>query len=467
MRRAHRLLATVLVLALPTPLWAGGITEADLQVTKVDTPDPVLAGQDITYTITVTNAGPNDAINATLVDNVPANTTMVTVTAPPGWVCTVPAAGATGLVNCGNPDFAPGPGAVFTFEVKVDPGVAGGTLIENLASVFSDTPDPQPDENNFAGADTTVDPRADLSVTKTDNPDPTIPGGTLTYTIVATNAGPDVADAAMFENVPTGTTFQSISADPSWSCPTLPPVGGTGAIECDNSNFVPGSATFTLVVTVDNAAQPGDTISNTAEVGAEVPPDPNPENNVDTEDTAVAAPSPANVTGTKTVSGLLLATTPVTYTVVLTNNGQTDQGDNAGHEFTDVLPAEVTLVSATASAGTAVATVATNTVTWDGSIAAGASVTITINATVKAGVAGGTTVSNQGSIAYDSDNDGTNDASNVTDDPGTGTPDDPTTFVVGGVAIAAIPAVGSTGLALLTLLLGLAGVGLARRSQRV
>ena len=48
----------------------------------------------------------------------------------------------------------------------------------------------------------------------------------------------------------------------------------------------------------------------------------------------------------------------MTYTVTLTNNGTDAQADNAGHEFTDVLPAGLTLVSATATSGTAAATVA-------------------------------------------------------------------------------------------------------------
>ena len=36
---------------------------ADLAVTKSDAPDPVTAGADITYTITLDNAGPSDAQN--------------------------------------------------------------------------------------------------------------------------------------------------------------------------------------------------------------------------------------------------------------------------------------------------------------------------------------------------------------------------------------------------------------------
>lgn len=133
------------------------------------------------------------------------------------------------------------------------------------------------------------------------------------------------------------------------------------------------------------------------------------------------------VSGTKTVSGTFTPGGTVTYTVVLTNTGNTTQQDNPGDEFTDVLPASLTLVSANASSGTATATVGTNTVTWDGSIAPGGSVTITITSTLNAGT-NGSMVSNQGSISFDSDVNGTNNASAVTDDPGTQTPNDATTF---------------------------------------
>ena len=76
------------------------------------------------------------------------------------------------------------------------------------------------------------------------------------------------------------------------------------------------------------------------------------------------------------------------------------------------------------------ANVGTNTVTWNGAIAVSASVTITINATVEAGT-GGQTVSNQGTISYDSNSDNINDATRQTDDPGQGGAADPTVFTVG------------------------------------
>jgi hypothetical protein len=111
------------------------------------------------------------------------------------------------------------------------------------------------------------------------------------------------------------------------------------------------------------------------------------------------------------------------------------------------------------------ATVATNTVTWNGGIPAGGSVTITINATINAGVANGTSISNQGTVAYDADGNGTNEASAVTDDPAAGGAGNPTTFIVGAQSAAEIPTLNEIGLALLVALLALGGTGLLRRRR--
>src|SRR6185436_14921982 len=100
-----------------------------------------------------------------------------------------------------------------------------------------------------------------------------------------------------------------------------------------------------------------------------------------------------------------------------------------GDEFTDVLPATLTLISANATSGTALATVGTNTVTWNGSIPASGSVTVTINATVSPSAVALSTISNQGTLSYDADGNQTNEAAGVTNDPGTGAPNDATSFV--------------------------------------
>jgi uncharacterized repeat protein (TIGR01451 family) len=103
---------------------------------------------------------------------------------------------------------------------------------------------------------------------------------------------------------------------------------------------------------------------------------------------AAPAAFAATIDATKTVSGNFQVGGSVTYPVVLSNGGRGPQPDNPGDEFVDVLPSALQLVSASATSGTAVATIVTNTVTWNGSIPAGGSVTITITATISPGTGG-------------------------------------------------------------------------------
>src|SRR5207237_913514 len=118
------------------------VSSADLSITKTDSPDPVLTGADITYTITVTNSGPDGATNATLSDTTPTNTTFRSISAPAGWTCgTTPSVGGTGAIGCSNPSFAVG-SSVFTLVVRVNAGVADNTTISNTASISSSTFDP-------------------------------------------------------------------------------------------------------------------------------------------------------------------------------------------------------------------------------------------------------------------------------------------------------------------------------------
>jgi uncharacterized repeat protein (TIGR01451 family) len=137
----------------------------------------------------------------------------------------------------------------------------------------------------------------------------------------------------------------------------------------------------------------------------------------------------AVVSTTKTVSGTFNPGDTVTYTLISSNSGGIAAGDNPGNELTDILPSQVTLVSANATSGTSVATIGTNTVTWNGSIPAAGSVTLTITATINAGTEG-QAVDNQASIAYDGDGNGTNESSDVSDDPGIGGSGQPTSFTV-------------------------------------
>src|SRR5207244_647812 len=117
-------------------------------------------GDTLTYTITVTNHGPDAAQNVTLTNAFPASTALVSFTAP-------------ALL----PSLAAGAGATFMLVLTIPGGVAGGTMISDTVSVASDTDDPV-SGNDSATATTTVTalpaPTADLTVAITAAPDPVI-----------------------------------------------------------------------------------------------------------------------------------------------------------------------------------------------------------------------------------------------------------------------------------------------------
>jgi uncharacterized repeat protein (TIGR01451 family) len=454
-------LCAFVALAIPNAGWAG--LSADLVVAKGDFADPVVPGQTQIYSITVDNAGPTQAEFVNLEDTLPGGTTFLSLTPPAGWTCDTPAVGAGGTVTCSidelTVDAEP---AFFSLEVVFDGALTAGTVITNTATVGAESGDPN-EQNDSASADTTVvsapPPGADLTVGKTGSPDPVLPGAALTYTVTVTNNGPAAAaNVTLEDELPAATTFQSLQAPLGWTCGT-PAVGATGIVTCTTGTLEPGGYQFTIGTLVDPATQPGILIANTAVVSSPTA-DPDPKNQSATAFNTIATPPAPGLAATKTAAGTFEPGGNVTYTIVLTNWGDATQPDNPGDELTDILPSELVLVSASATSGAAVATVGTNTVTWNGSLPAAGSVTITIQATIAAATAAGTTVTNQATYNYDADTNGTNETPGASDDPAVGGSADPTSFVVLGLTVVGIPVLDGRGLALLALLLGIGGAAL-------
>jgi uncharacterized repeat protein (TIGR01451 family) len=323
---------------------------------------------------------------------------------------------------------------------NVPSSVASGTTLSATATVSS--PDDTSPINDSASASVQSAVAFDLSVTKTRTPAIASPGSSQQYTIVATNNGPsDAPNVTLTDVLPAPLRFTSLVSPGGWSCATPAPATN-GTITCSIPSLVAGNvSTFTLNVVIDPATAAGTAINNTATVGSSAP-DSNNANNSATSSAVVG--TPPNVTASKSFNGVRSEGGVVIYTIVLTNSGTLPQTDNPGNELTDVLPSSLTLTSANASSGTAVANIGTNTVTWNGTIAGSGSVTITIQALIKTGTSG-TTVSNQANISYDADANGTNESTRQSDDPSTAAPSDPTSFVVTGI----IPALSHLMLALL------------------
>lgn len=105
---------------------------ADLSITKSGDPDPVTAGQTLTYTIIVSNAGPSDATNVMATDILPPGVTFVSTSG-----C---AEDPNGMPNCGLGTITTGGSKQYSITVSVDPGTTG--TLTNSVSVSSDALDP-------------------------------------------------------------------------------------------------------------------------------------------------------------------------------------------------------------------------------------------------------------------------------------------------------------------------------------
>lgn len=262
---------------------------------------------------------------------------------------------------------------------------------------------------------------ADLSIGKT-APATVSAGAAFSYTLQVDNAGPDPAEnLVLTDPLPSGASFVSASGS-GWSCSAS---GGT--LTCTRSSLAVGTGpAITVNLTAPDAIG---TFATTANVVADTG---DPDGSI-TATASTAVSSPATVTASKSVSGSLYPGGSVTYTITLSNSASTAQQDNTGNEFNDVLPAELTLTGAAASSGTAVATLATNTVTWNGRIPANGTVTLTITATIPAATPVGTQISSQGVLDFDADGNGSNESSGQTDDPAIAGVADATLFEVGAI----------------------------------
>jgi len=102
---------------------------ADLIISKSDSPDPVVAGNILTYTVRVSNAGPSDAQNVVVTDTLPAGVTFLSTTGCAEDPNADPA--------CSLGTIASGAFVEYTISVSVDSNTIG--VIQNTASVASST----------------------------------------------------------------------------------------------------------------------------------------------------------------------------------------------------------------------------------------------------------------------------------------------------------------------------------------
>jgi uncharacterized repeat protein (TIGR01451 family) len=406
---------------------------ADLAITNSDTPDPVVTGGTITYTQVLTNNGPDGAANVNVIESIGGGVTFQSLAVPAGFSCTTPAIGGTGTISCAAATMASG--ATATFSVVVNVTAAAGT-VTNTVATSSDNYDPA-FANNSATATTTI-PSADLSITKTTGTGSAPAGGTVTYTIVVSNAGPTAASSVVMTDIlPASLLFLSITTPAGFTC-TPPAVGASGTITCNAATLASGgAATFTLVVQI--APNATGTIINTAGVSSATS-DPNGGNGSGSAPAVTVGPPQADLSVTKTTTATTAVVgSTIPYVITVTNHGPSIATNVVA---TDDLPAGLQFVSAVPSQGTCTQS---DPISCSlGTLAAGASATVTVQAKVTA---------TSGSLA----NSASVSATESDPAPANGSSSAPA-LVVAPASAAEVPALGGWLLLALAMLLGVAAL---------
>jgi uncharacterized repeat protein (TIGR01451 family) len=299
--------------------------DADLWIEKDANSYSVAVGEPLTYTLTIGNDGPGTALDVRVGDvlnNLLAGSTVSSTT-------TRGTCNNLSAFTCDLGDIPQSEGATVT--ITIYPANTGSVAIwrGNVATVTSDTVDPDHDNNTYTISDnvnsdrrTQVHPRVDVTVEKTVTPDPVRVGEPLVYVVTARNNGPSTAtNVVTTDTMPTGTAFIAAETVTGGGNCTWPAVGATsGTITCTWATILPNTQ-----FTVEYHLRPlngteTQTLTNTVNISTDSV-ETNLNNNTDSASVTVIEPrldvlvTKAGSVNTLTLGGM------ITYTIRIENLG--------------------------------------------------------------------------------------------------------------------------------------------------
>jgi uncharacterized repeat protein (TIGR01451 family) len=297
---------------------------ADLALTKTVGNASPNVGDAVTFTLTVSDAGPDAATGVAVTDLLPAGLTFLSATPSEGTYNAATGVWTIGTVTTGAPQ---------TLQLLAK--VVSPSAQTNTATVsHADQLDPVTSNNTASATETPT--QADLGLAKTVSDSTPNVGDTVTFTVTLSDGGPGAATSVQVTDLlPAGLSF--VSATPSQGTYA----SATGVWDVGTVTTGSPQTLQLLAKVVSPSAQ-----TNTASASHADQLDPNAGNNAAS---ATETPKQADLGLAKTISD----STPnvgdtVTFTVTLSNGGP---GAATGVQVSDLLPAGLSFVSATPSQG--------------------------------------------------------------------------------------------------------------------
>ena len=243
------------------------VGEADLSIAKSADRQQARAGQEVTYTLTITNNGPSTAMNVRVADNLP--TEMIFVSAQHNGVYYQESHTIEWMLG----NMEQGETIAIDIAVTLHDDTPEGISVINYANVSGDISDPNPVNNTAVHILTVTGPRADLAVTKTTPESNTRAGEELIYTISLTNHGPDDADEVVVtDTLPSHISF--VSANENGLYDPL-----THTVRWTFGYLVPNETIVMEITTRVDSETPMGTILRNMVYASTTTTDPNPDNN--------------------------------------------------------------------------------------------------------------------------------------------------------------------------------------------
>ena len=368
--------------------------QADLAVTKTASVPSVLPGGAVGYTIVVTNNGPSNVTGASIVDSIPSQLVGTTWTCSAGAGATCGTASGSGNGISITANLNSGSSVTLNVSSTVGGNIPAGTINNTAtATVPSGVTDPVPG-NNSASVLVTIDSATDLSITKTDGVSSATPGSTVTYTIVASNGGPNaVSGATVADTMPANISASSWScaASAGSSCATS---SGTGSFSIGVNLALGGTATFTVTATVGATAT--GSLANTATIT--VPSgvtETNSANNSATDTDTLSPVGDLSITKTDGATTAIPGNS-ITYTITVQNSGPSTA---TAAQIADTIPAGITGATWTCSssgASSCSAPSGTGNIATTATVASGSAVVYSVTGTIAPGATG--TLSNTATV---------------------------------------------------------------------